>query len=198
VRIRGASSCRGRSGRSLPLPLVQSVRGTISPVAAAARIDRQFRGETVTKVTQQNFVETVLRNFITDALRNTPRGQRIDIRCKIFRHRAVLTVVDTGLGISAEQQQRIFDSLIEPLKRVIADTVSGTVSSPLQRVRSQTHSRCRGPRTRTVTGTVRRPDVKGRCGCKNDPWGPLRSNAVPLPSNDIVNRRGTDVHRSPH
>jgi two-component system sensor histidine kinase BaeS len=79
------------------------------PIATAAGIDMQFRGESVTLLTEQNLVETVLRNFITNALRYTPSGKQIIIGCRVIHQRAVLSVADTGLGIAAEHQQRIFD-----------------------------------------------------------------------------------------
>jgi len=89
--------------------LANSLYVEFKPIATAAGIDMQFRGESVTLLTEQKLVETVLRNFITNALRYTPRGKRIIIRCRVIHQRVVLSVADTGLGIAAEHQERIFD-----------------------------------------------------------------------------------------
>src|ERR1019366_2031889 len=79
--------------------LAHSLYVEFKPIATASGIDMQFRSESVTLLTEQKLVETVLMNLTTNALRYTPRGQRIAIRCKLVHHGVVLSVSDTGLGI---------------------------------------------------------------------------------------------------
>lgn len=59
--------------------------------------------------TDRRLVETVLRNFLTNAFRYTPSGESVHLRGEVVHGRAVLSVSDTGPGIAPEHQQRIFD-----------------------------------------------------------------------------------------
>jgi two-component system sensor histidine kinase BaeS len=118
--------------------LARSLYVEFKPIATAAGIDMQFRGESVTLLTEQKLVETVLRNFITNALRYTPRGKRIVIRCKLVHRRAVLSVSDTGLGIAAEHQQRIFDRFYRTTEA--RDRISGGTGLGLTIARRAAHS----------------------------------------------------------
>jgi signal transduction histidine kinase len=118
--------------------LANSLYREFKPIATAAGIDMQFRGEAITLLTEQKLVETVLRNFITNALRYTPSGKRIVIRCKIVHHRVVLSVSDTGLGIAAEHQQRIFDRFYRTTEA--RDRISGGTGLGLTIARRAAHS----------------------------------------------------------
>ncbi|MDH2902958.1 MAG: HAMP domain-containing sensor histidine kinase [Actinomycetota bacterium] len=118
--------------------LTNSLYVEFKPIATAAGIDMQFRGESVTLLTEQNLVETVLRNFITNALRYTPRGKQIIIGCKVIHQRAVLSVTDTGLGIAAEHQQRIFDRFFRTTEA--RDRISGGTGLGLTIARRAAHS----------------------------------------------------------
>lgn len=51
----------------------------------------------------------VLSNVLNNAAKYTPNGGRISLTVKRQQDEAVLTVKDTGVGISAEDQARIFD-----------------------------------------------------------------------------------------
>jgi two-component system sensor histidine kinase BaeS len=117
--------------------LAHSLYVEFKPIAAAAGIEMQFRSENVTIVTEQKLVETVLRNFITNALRYTPHGERISIRCQLVHRRAVLSVSDTGLGIAAEHQQRIFDRFYRTAEA--RDRISGGTGLGLTIARRAAH-----------------------------------------------------------
>jgi two-component system sensor histidine kinase BaeS len=118
--------------------LAHSLYVEFKPIATAAGIEMQFRSESVTLLTEQKLVETVLRNFITNALRYTPRGQLIAIRCKLVHHGVVLSVSDTGLGIAAEHQQRIFDRFYRTTEA--RDRISGGTGLGLTIARRAAHS----------------------------------------------------------
>ncbi|MHB1208902.1 MAG: sensor histidine kinase [Acidimicrobiales bacterium] len=68
-----------------------------------------YRCEHMLLRTDQRLVETVLRNFLTNAFRYTPAGESVSLRGEMVHDRAVLSVSDTGPGIAPEHQQRIFD-----------------------------------------------------------------------------------------
>ena len=89
--------------------LIRGLHVEFEPIATAAGIEMHYRGDHVSVLTEPKLVETVVRNFITNALRYTPRGERITLSCEVRDRAAVLSVADTGIGIATEHQQRIFD-----------------------------------------------------------------------------------------
>ena len=50
-----------------------------------------------------------LDNLISNALKFTPAGGRVDVRVLDRRDRVVIEVADTGLGIAAGDQRRLFE-----------------------------------------------------------------------------------------
>jgi signal transduction histidine kinase/CheY-like chemotaxis protein len=52
----------------------------------------------------------VVLNLLSNAVKFTPDDGRVDVRASIRGQDLVVTVADTGLGVPAEDQQRIFDS----------------------------------------------------------------------------------------
>ena len=118
--------------------LVHSLYSEFRTIASATGIDMQFRSEKISLLTEQKLVETVLRNFITNALRYTPRGERILIRCELVHRRVVLSVSDTGPGIAGEHQQRIFDRFYRTAEA--RDRISGGTGLGLTIARRAAHS----------------------------------------------------------
>jgi len=54
-------------------------------------------------------VKQVLLNLLSNALKFTPEGGRIDIRAAINDGMAEISVADTGVGIATEDQEAIFE-----------------------------------------------------------------------------------------
>lgn len=52
----------------------------------------------------------VVLNLLSNAVKFTPDGGRVDVRATIRGQDLVVTVADTGVGVAAEDHQRIFDS----------------------------------------------------------------------------------------
>ena len=59
-------------------------------------------------------LERLLLNLLSNALKYTPRGGRVDVCVRVNERRVVLSVSDTGCGISPERQEHIFDSFFLP------------------------------------------------------------------------------------
>jgi len=54
-------------------------------------------------------VKQVLLNLLSNALKFTPEGGRIDVRARIYDGMAEISVADTGVGIAPEDQEAIFE-----------------------------------------------------------------------------------------
>jgi PAS domain S-box-containing protein len=51
----------------------------------------------------------VLDNFVSNAIKFTPAGGRVEVRVQKERNNAVIEVADTGMGIPADEQERLFE-----------------------------------------------------------------------------------------
>src|SRR5262249_42599240 len=54
-------------------------------------------------------VKQVLLNLLSNALKFTPEGGRIDVRAAMHDGAAEISVTDTGVGIAPEDQEAIFE-----------------------------------------------------------------------------------------
>ena len=89
----------------------QELAGRFRPAAtnAGVRIDVEARAATIT--TDARLLETIASNLLSNAIRYTPAGGHVHIRLRKHRKELVLAVRDSGVGISPEHQQRIFERL---------------------------------------------------------------------------------------
>ncbi len=79
--------------------------------------------------TDDGRVMQILRNLISNALKFTERGEiRVSAAMEPGGHVVVLTVADTGIGISPEDQERIFEEYVQienPLQKQVKGTGMG-------------------------------------------------------------------------
>ncbi len=54
-------------------------------------------------------MKQVLLNLLSNALKFTPEGGRIDVRAAMTEGMAEISVADTGVGIAPEDQEAIFE-----------------------------------------------------------------------------------------
>jgi len=110
TQLRGLDAPRDSQLEEVDLgDLCQTIYAEFSSIAKNEGVRLQCRSSHVHLRTDKRLVETVLRNFLTNALRYTPPGERIIIAVKRERAHALLSVSDTGPGIAPEHQERIFD-----------------------------------------------------------------------------------------
>ena len=92
--------------------LVASALQTIQPAAAAKGVDliQNFSLEILPIQGDRDRLLQVVGNVLSNSLKFTPAGGKIEVR--IFRDttEAVVTIADTGIGIEAEFLPRIFES----------------------------------------------------------------------------------------
>lgn len=80
----------------------------LQAVARAAGIELRIIASRAWVHTDLRLLETVLRNFISNAIRYTPRG-RVLVGCRRRREGLMICVYDTGVGIEREHLDAIFD-----------------------------------------------------------------------------------------
>jgi PAS domain S-box-containing protein len=57
--------------------------------------------------------EQILLNLMTNAIKFTPAGGRIDVKCRVGRATVRIDVIDTGPGIPADRLEDIFDPFVQ-------------------------------------------------------------------------------------
>jgi two-component system phosphate regulon sensor histidine kinase PhoR len=83
--------------------------GPLRVQAGAAGIVVEEDFEAVTVLANSRDLGTLVRNLIDNAIRHTPEGGRVHVALHAGDDEAVITVRDTGTGISQKDQERIFE-----------------------------------------------------------------------------------------
>ncbi len=89
----------------------QELVSRFRPAAAAAGIELKLSAEAGEAFTDPRLLDMVASNLISNAIRYTPTGGHVEVRCRRQRDKLVLSVVDDGVGIAPEHQTRIFERL---------------------------------------------------------------------------------------
>jgi signal transduction histidine kinase len=83
----------------------------------AVRLGIQVRGDVCPSLTcvraDERRLKQLLYNFISNALKFTPEGGEVTIHARQSEQNVVLSVSDTGVGIPAAEQERIFESFYQ-------------------------------------------------------------------------------------
>jgi two-component system phosphate regulon sensor histidine kinase PhoR len=96
------------------VPLTEAVQWCMEQRQATAeskriRLASQLpRGEIFVRAEEEG-LQTVIDNLLSNALKYTPDGGEVTIRCRTEADEAVIEVEDNGIGIDPEQQPRIFE-----------------------------------------------------------------------------------------
>jgi signal transduction histidine kinase len=103
--------------------LFSALRGVFRPMLTNKAVNLIFEevGEVPSLVTDEGKVTQILRNFISNALKFTERGEvRVRAALAAGGHDVKFYVADTGIGIAAADQARIFEEFTQvenPLQR---------------------------------------------------------------------------------
>jgi PAS domain S-box-containing protein len=105
--------------------IVEQSALTAAPVAAARGIALAASTESLPPVAADPVrIGQVIDNLISNALKFTPAGGRVELRAGVHAGRAVVEIADTGHGISAAEQKRLFERFYRT-SRAQTDAVPG-------------------------------------------------------------------------
>ena len=91
------------------LPMVHALAESFQPIAAEKDIDLTIEGGNLTITGYPVLLRELFHNLIDNAVKYTPAGGRVTIRLSQEDGHPLCTVTDTGIGIPAEHQHRIFE-----------------------------------------------------------------------------------------
>lgn len=124
--------------------LFGALRGMLKPLLADSSLNLAFEisGDLPTMFTDEQKVSQILRNFISNAIKFTPRGE-VRITAQKADSFIEFQVIDTGIGISESDQRIIFEEFAQiesnmqrrvkgtglglPLSRKLAELLGGSV-----------------------------------------------------------------------
>ncbi len=74
-----------------------------------------FRSERLSQsiAMDAEMLERLLLNLLSNALKFTPKGGRVEVSVRVTQRRVYLAVSDTGRGIPASKRQHVFDRYLE-------------------------------------------------------------------------------------
>jgi signal transduction histidine kinase len=100
--------------RNSPLDLAELCRSAAArfvPAARKAGIELNVDARTAPTTGDERLVGMIVDNLLSNAIRYTPSGGRIDLQVRRRQRDLVVAVRDTGIGIAPEHQGRVFDRL---------------------------------------------------------------------------------------
>ena len=121
------------SGRVQVSPRAIALGDTVSRAEALVRVQAEEAGITLTfskcdgiaAMADPNRLQQILLNLLTNAIKFTPPGGMIEIECSSDGERTRIRVRDNGIGIEADQLQRIFS----PFVQLDAGPVSSSITA---------------------------------------------------------------------
>ena len=136
----------GRAGLELEAvdtgALVRDVAAAALPAARSAGVALTAHGDGTEIVADGHRLAEAVENLVSNAIKFTPAGGRVDVEVTADDEAAVVVVRDTGPGISAEDRERVFDRFFRAegtegvpgaglglaIVKAIAEAHGGTVS----------------------------------------------------------------------
>ena len=162
--------------------LLDRIGPEFSNVARAAGIELKFMTCRAWVRTDMHLLETVVRNFVSNAIRYTPRG-RVLVGCRRRRTGLEICVYDTGIGIEDKHLERIFEEYYQvPMAERPRDAGIGLGLSIVSRIGRLLALEC----------AVHSKLAKGSRFSVHVPYGKVRGGAQSLDIWSLASaRRGT-------
>jgi len=80
---------------------------------AGVEYHRENCDTAVSMLADPDRLQQILLNLLTNAVKFTPRGGTISVRCEVAGDRTCIHVADTGVGIAQDQLERIFEPFVQ-------------------------------------------------------------------------------------
>ncbi|MDY9925731.1 PAS domain S-box protein [Methanosarcina sp.] len=93
----------------------EEVNSTLFPLAQAKALEIDFKvgpGSGDIQADRNHLIQ-ILYNLVSNAIKFTPEGGRVSIHCEKSGNRSLFSVKDTGIGISSEDQKKLFQSFTQ-------------------------------------------------------------------------------------
>jgi signal transduction histidine kinase len=91
------------------VPLIKNITEFFEPQSHQKNIEIKIdTPESFNVYMDKNLIERALTNLINNAIKFTPEGGKIIISCKDNDQKALISIIDTGFGISKENLDKIF------------------------------------------------------------------------------------------
>ena len=103
-------------------PLVASISEDMAPIAQQKSISITHNAQPAQLDGMEDAIRLMVTNLTDNAIRYTPEGGRIELRCFTRNGLSVVEVCDNGPGIAPEERQRVFDRFY----RALGTKTSGT------------------------------------------------------------------------
>ncbi|MGC9453445.1 MAG: sensor histidine kinase [Phycisphaerae bacterium] len=97
------------SGKTDLSDVATEVAENLRPQAAEANLTVNCDLSPAYIVADRELIRDVVRNLISNAIQYTPAGGEIDVSVRTQHRQAVLTVADTGMGLSEAAREHIFE-----------------------------------------------------------------------------------------
>ena len=150
--------------------MLGALRGMMRPLATAdvSLVIEEPPPGTPPLMSDEAKVSQILRNFLSNAMKFTERGEvRLSTRLAPDGNEVAFAVSDTGIGIAPEDQARVFQEFAQ-IDSPVQRKVKGTGLGPRARRASWPSCSAGGSPSRARSGGGRR----SRCGCR---WSRARS-----------------------
>jgi len=105
--------------------IIEDVCAELAPLVESKKIivNKQYNGKLENVETDPKLLRIVIQNLISNAVKYTPDGGQVGISLKDSLGEKSITVIDTGIGIPQNQQDKIFTKMFR------ADNASKLVQS---------------------------------------------------------------------
>jgi signal transduction histidine kinase len=162
ARLQAGRLVLGRSELDLCVIAEQAAQEA-RPRAEGKEITLEFSGGSPVAISgDKGRIFQLLDNLISNAIKFTPAGGRIDVRAIVEGTGAVLEVSDTGIGIGPGEAQLVFDRFFRS-SRVVAEQVPGTgLGLFIARAIVEAHDGTIGVSSRDGGGTTFRVELPAR------------------------------------
>jgi len=90
-------------------PVVERLLADLAEGAAAKEVSLESYIDDVTVQADPALVATTLRNLVTNGIKFTPPGGKVEVRAKADGDAVRIEVADTGVGIAADRLPRLFE-----------------------------------------------------------------------------------------